>query len=126
MNGKAVQNFEKVRPFIGESKFRCRYFLNKIQENENIPLLVEIFDRIRVLPISYAMIEITFSSINLNITKLRNQLSNETMKGILHGKSLIRDKLMYGVCSAIFSFDLYLILPNVVDTLGNFQPLSPV
>lgn len=56
--------------------------------NEVYPLINKLVTYMLILPHSSACVERLFSSINLNKTKLRNQLSTETLTGILYSKSL--------------------------------------
>ncbi|XP_065213012.1 uncharacterized protein LOC135840413 [Planococcus citri] len=101
MNAVAVhQEFVNLKVFyrsLANRNLDLNAFWGRVRQDGGFPLLMEMFDRIRVLPISSAAVERIFSAINLNITKIRNRLSTETMEGILHGKSLIRDQLIYEI-----------------------------
>ena len=56
------------------------------------PLILQIIDRVNVLPCSSANCERIFSQFNLNKIKLRNSLNSDTLKWILYGKSIIKSK----------------------------------
>lgn len=43
-----------------------------------------------LLPYSTAAVEQLFSAVNLNKTKTRNALQRKTLRGILHGKNLMK------------------------------------
>lgn len=58
--------------------------------SSEFPLLLQIVDRVDVLPHSSAASERIFSQINLNKTKLSNKLDNAALSGILYSKSLIK------------------------------------
>lgn len=56
------------------------------------PNLTKLVSQLLVLPHSSAAVERIFSQVNLNKTKLRNRLENNTLTGLLHTKRLIGDK----------------------------------
>lgn len=56
------------------------------------PTLSQFIFDIMCLPHSSATVERTFSTINLNKTKIRNKLSTETLSGILHTKNLMKNQ----------------------------------
>lgn len=59
------------------------------------PMLRKFMDIIFCLPHSSAAAERGFSAINLNKTKIRNKLENETLCGILHTKALLKNTNCY-------------------------------
>ncbi|CAH1111420.1 unnamed protein product [Psylliodes chrysocephalus] len=61
-------------------------------ESFMFPTLCEFIFNIMCLPHSSATVERTFSTINLNKTKIRNKLSTETLSGILHTKTLMKNE----------------------------------
>lgn len=77
--------------------------------SEIFPLVNNLVFYILTLPHSTAAVERIFSNINLNKTKLRNRLSTDTLKGILHSKNLLKDQ-------SCFNFD---ISPSMTKTLNN-------
>lgn len=54
------------------------------------PLVLQIYDRIRLLPHTSADCERAFSDVNNNKTKLQNALDNESLCGILHSKQILK------------------------------------
>lgn len=76
-------------------------FWNKISQIKSgddtpmFPKLCEFIRNIFSLPHSSATVERVFSQINLNKTKIRNKLSAETLKGIMHTKQLLKNKTCY-------------------------------
>lgn len=77
--------------------------------SETFPLVNNLVFYILTLPHSTAAVERIFSTVNLNKTKLRNRLSTDTLKGILHSKNLLKDQ-------SCFNFD---IPPSMTKTLNN-------
>lgn len=64
---------------------------NRAQSGQFIfPMLRKLMSLIFCLPHSSAAAERGFSAINLNKTKIRNKLENETLCGILHTKALLK------------------------------------
>lgn len=66
-------------------------FWEKVRRTEKYPLLIKMVDKIRILPHMSAACERLFSSINLNKTKLRNRLGNDTLTGIPQGKTILKE-----------------------------------
>lgn len=59
------------------------------------PTLKKLIEIVLCLPHSGASAERAFSAINLNKTKIRNRLENDTLSGIMHSKSLTKGKNCY-------------------------------
>lgn len=54
------------------------------------PILTKFVQKIMTLPHSSANVERIFSQVNLNKTKIRNSLKNETLEGILYAKDYLK------------------------------------
>jgi hypothetical protein len=77
---------ENVSEFwIKVSQIKCA------DESAMFPTLSNFILDIMCLPHSIATVERIFSVIHLNKTKIRNKLSTETLSGILHTKTLLKN-----------------------------------
>ncbi|XP_046867739.1 uncharacterized protein LOC124460599 [Drosophila willistoni] len=72
-----------------------RYVSNVKNGNSThmFPILTELTQNLLVLPHSSANVECLFSEINLIKTNNRNKLNTETLKGLLHTKSGLKENL---------------------------------
>lgn len=94
-------------------------FWKKISEIKRVgsdyafPILTKFVQNIMILPHSSANVERIFSQVNLNKTKVRNSLANESLVGILFTKDYL--KLKKSHCfDTIISLDMLKMLPSDV------------
>lgn len=96
---EAHRDFKELkRTFIHNTETDFIKFWKKVrivaslsgEESGQFRIVLEIVDRIMVLPHSSATCERVFSTINLNKTKVRNKLSTNSLIGLLHCKRLLK------------------------------------
>lgn len=88
---RLMRNMENINFDQDFMTFWTHIFTLKQNDNtEYFPNLSIFVKKILCLPHSSATVERIFSSINLNKTKIRNRLCNETIEGILHSKNILK------------------------------------
>lgn len=93
---REVRNLELKNMFANTTDINIEDFWETIctlkcgDNSFRFPLLAKFIFEVLCIPISSANVERTFSQINLNITKTRNRLKTDTLKGILLTKDYLK------------------------------------
>lgn len=92
---RALQFLEFEHIFEKTEVSLCNFWqtISEIKQGDStkaFPVLTEFVKQIMVLPHSSANVERIFSAVNLNKTKFRSSLENETLEGIIYSKDYLK------------------------------------